>query len=186
MSIWIPEELWYMIFKYMDTPSFYNTIEALYDIYPSLAEILMTTICYRTIRKHPKVRMMNYLYGNLDYFRKRNNYLIYRNLYTNHFFLEKERTFSIGELNKLELTENNYKQFIINRLERKGDSSNKKMFINLTKMPRANWYSDFELARHINFDYHNISIKLEDIFKHTCNPSHKEYLQLVRFRYRSY
>ncbi len=60
------------------------------------------------------------------------------------------------------------------------------MFINLTKMPSANWYSDYELARHINFDYHNISIKLEDIFKYTCNPSHKEYLQLVRFRYRSY
>ncbi len=86
----------------------------------------MTTICYRTIRKHQKVRMMNYLYGNLDYFRKRNNYLIYRNLYTNHFFLEKERTFSLGELNKLELTENNYKQFIINRLREKENQVIKK------------------------------------------------------------
>ena len=52
MSIWIPEELWYMIFKYMDT-LVSIILEALYDIYQNLAEKLMTTICYRTIRKHP-------------------------------------------------------------------------------------------------------------------------------------
>ena len=38
----------------MDTPSFYNTIEALRGIYPDLVEALMTTICYKVIKKHPK------------------------------------------------------------------------------------------------------------------------------------
>lgn len=192
MSIWIPEELWYMIFQYMDTPSFYNTIEALRGIYPDLVETLMTTICYKAIKKHPKVRMMNYLYSDLNYFRKRENYLIYRNFYLNNFFLDKneQREISIGALNRLELTERNYRDFLSSNLETKGENNDEnrdeKMFKNLTKRPNSYSYSDYELARHINFDYHNISIKLEDVFNYTCNPNRKEYLQLVRFRCQLY
>ena len=192
MSIWIPEELWYMIFQYMDTPSFYNTIEALRGIYPDLVEALMTTICYKAIKKHPKVRMMNYLYSDLNYFRKRENYLIYRNFYLNNFFLDKNnrQMIPIGVLNKLELTENNYRDFLISKLDTKGENNgenrDKKMFMNLTKKLSSSWYSDYEIARHTNFNYHNVSIKIEDVFNYTCNPNRKEYLQLVQFLYRLY
>jgi hypothetical protein len=188
MSIWIPEELWYMIFQYMDTPSFYNTIEALRGIYPDLVEALMTTICYKVIKKHPKVRMMNFLYSDLNYFRKRENYLIYRNFYLNNFFLDKnkQREISIGELNRLELTERNYRDFLSSNLETKGEIKDKKMFKNLTKRHNSHSYSDYELARHNNFNYNSISIKLEDVFNYTCNQNRKEYLQLVRFRCQLY
>ena len=191
MSIWIPQELWYMIFQYMDTPSFYNTIKALRGIYPDLVEALMTTICYKVIKKHPKVRMMNFLYSDLNYFRKRENYLTYRNFYLNNFFLDKNkhREISIGELSRLELTERNYRDFLSNKLDTKGenrDKKDKKMFLNLTKRPNSNWYSDYELARHTNFNYHSISIKLEDVFNYTCNQNRKEYLKLIRFRCQLY
>ena len=61
--------------------------------------------------------MMNFLYSDLNYFRKRENYLTYRNFYLNNFFLDKNkhREISIGELSRLELTERNYRDFLSNK-----------------------------------------------------------------------
>ena len=63
--------------------------------------------------------MMNFLYSDLNYFRKRENYLTYRNFYLNNFFpnKNKHREISIGELSRLELTERNYRDFLSNKLD---------------------------------------------------------------------
>ena len=67
--IFIPEEIWLIIINYMDTSSFYNTIEALRGIYPELADKLMLYICNYVIREYPKIHLINHLYSNTNFFR---------------------------------------------------------------------------------------------------------------------
>ena len=183
MYIWIPEEIWCMIFEYMDTESFYNTIEALKSIYPDLAHKLMLTICLRAIKNNYRVKLMNYLYLDIDFFRKPGNYLMYINIFKNSFFFEEHKPYNHKEATYKTGIARNYKEFILNKLEEEGNSNKKKIFNNLTKLDSVEGYfTKKELKECVIFRYRNITINLIDIFNYTHNQSRMGYQQLVQLQ----
>lgn len=176
--IFIPEEIWLIIINYMDTSSFYNTIEALRGIYPELADKLMLYICNYVIREYPKIHLINHLYSNTNFFRIKKNYLQFRDIYTNrYFYFFTKYGIKVGSL-KTEYTSEYYRRHVLSLIEKEKD---KNTFKNLTTTTSGVYnLQNNELLNYTTFKYKKIKLNTEDIFNYTCNPCHMEYQQLVQ------
>jgi len=184
-QIWIPEEIWLLIIDYMDTTTFYNTIFALREAYPNLVNNLFRTICLRVLKIHPRIRLMNYLYSSLNssYFKKCENYLMFKNIFTNSIFNKNKKFLSFKECTYNTQIAKDYRNHIIGILREKESKKNERLFSNLTKINTSDlFFTKEELRDKIVFKYRNITINLEDVFNYTYNLNRKEYQGLVQLR----
>ena len=185
-QLWIPEEIWLLIIDYMDTATFYNTILALRELYPNLVNSLFRTICLRVIKIHPRIRLMNNLYSSLNssYFKKSENYLMFKSIFTSTIFNKKKNLLSFKECTYNTQIAKDYRNHIISVLKEKENKKNENLFSNLTKIDSNDWFfTKEELRDKVVFKYKNITINLEDVFNYTYNLNRKEYQGLVQLRY---
>jgi len=164
----LPVELLLQICNYMDTTNFYNFTDYLKNEDNELHRRLMRLICSSTIRYDYRIKLMNNLFLNIDYFRKQVNYIDFKAKYTNNFelpyFYKKNSDLSFDSVMKTEI----YRKYILE--EKIQDENKKKIFFNLTKS--FNSFDDLieENYHHPTknfFKFKNKAIRREDVFNFT-------------------
>ena len=189
-KIWIPEEIWLQIIDYLDTETFYNITIAFKREYPTFVNSIFRTICFRIIKKHTRVRLMNHLYSSLDdaYFNKCENYLMFKSMFNNTTSLDKEPilSFNFKQCTYITQIAKNYRDYVIAILKEKGNKKNENLFSNLTKINTSDlFFTKQEHRDKLVFKYKNITIKIEDVFNYTYNQNRKEYQELVQLQCQS-
>ena len=152
----IPSELWLIIFKYMDTECYNVISDVLREIDANLSSNLFSIMCKDVVRKYPKIKLMNGLLFNSQFYRNRKEYLSARLIMISDYpIYEKKKRYNTVE-NK------SYKRYIMENINSlTDDKRTKTIFENHT-----NYLDRIEIPEDTYvccLKYYNISISICDI-----------------------
>jgi hypothetical protein len=157
----LPLELWLIIFKYTDKCSFKAIMTILYNLDSRFAESLKSLVCRDLVKSNNKIMLMIKLVNNYSYFRRGENYMLFRSEY---ILDQKYKPF---KFNNIKLNRKNVKIFRSYIIENwrtifNNDERRKIMFMNQT---RERMYSYDNCDNYIMSD--NNELPVEDVVKYT-------------------
>lgn len=151
----IPVEIWLRIFRYTDTQSFNKILDCIKEIDKKTYDILFRIICWDLVKHNKKIKAIVELINDFSYFRLKNNYLQFRNLWVNKDGKDNKK--DILSFITSDRFAYSFKKLILDNKLIKNEKD-EKMFINLT-YSYSDGYHEETYQKKIKF--HNNHIDLE-------------------------
>lgn len=165
-KMYLPSELWLLIFQYTDTETFTNIVNYLYLKNKRFAFSLYGMVCKDAIKYNKKIILMNKIIFNPGQFRKMEPYMEFKYMFNNEDCLKARRRSNFSDIKKDFIS---YKKFITENYHLCFDSQrDEKLFTNLTK----GIYDNDDTVKHNDYlTYYGNRIPMLDIFRHTKDVS---------------
>jgi hypothetical protein len=155
-GLFIPVEIWLRIFRYTDTQSFNKILDCIKEIDKKTYDILFRIICWDLVKHNKKIKAIVELINDFSYFRLKNNYLQFRNLWVNNDGRDNKKKGILSFITSDRFAYSFKKLILDNKLIK--NKKDEKMFINLTHS-YSDGYHEETYQKKIKF--HNNHIDLE-------------------------
>ena len=155
--IMLPMELWLLIFRYTNTETFNIVMKFIKDYSEDFYRKLLLLVCKDIVKKNVKIRAMVNLFNDPAFYKCRNNYMYFKNLWFSSSEILHKDIRSIKKQHVEHSEAMQFKGYILNN-NLITNEKNKRMFINLTFDRSDAWH---KFTNNYIMNFYNNRIELD-------------------------